>query len=59
MDPSTWDKVGVAKQKKWRCKKCETDNPSIRTTCAECGHEPVLGRRDVNPEGRKYTPPDE
>ena len=41
---------------KWDCIMCGHENERYRLSCNKCGHEPTAGRRDVDPEGRKYDP---
>jgi uncharacterized membrane protein YvbJ len=41
---------------KWKCRMCDHENEAARFSCVKCGHEPTGGRRDVNPEGRRYDP---
>lgn len=57
--PAAFQGVGISKAIKWECRACGAENKSIRKECAKCGHEPVLGRRDFSPEGRKYDPSSE
>ena len=41
---------------KWRCHRCNTINKDSHRYCDGCFNEPTAGRRDIDPEGRKYDP---
>lgn len=40
----------------WRCHRCNTVNKDSHRFCDGCFNEPTAGRRDIDPEGRKYDP---
>jgi rRNA maturation endonuclease Nob1 len=41
---------------KWRCHRCKTINKDSHRYCDSCFNEPTAGRRDIDPEGRKFNP---
>lgn len=45
--------VGIGKGETWVCKRCQKVNKVGILDCAQCGHEPTLGRRDV--EAQKWA----
>lgn len=40
----------------WKCGRCGTVNKESHRYCDKCFNEPTAGRRDVDPEGRKFDP---
>lgn len=50
------DGLSVTRGVKWACHECGHVNDKGDLSCARCSHEPVLGRRDHDPEGRRFDP---
>lgn len=56
MKPESWDGEGIIRANgQWSCKKCGKVNKTNRVDCKQCGHEPTLGRPDIERQRWAYS----